>query len=105
VGAIGTVPKPASRRQAHSVDLFREECEVGDGIKFVAILARPSVVPNATALEALCSGDKEGAENLAVWLASLALEKKKEAGGSLGVRMGGKDYSLVPGEHFQWSNI
>ena len=109
VKAIGTVPKPASEREPHSVALFTEECEVGDGVTFKAILARPSIAPNREALAAVCGGAATGAENLSVWLASLALDKARATceanNGSLSVHLDGKDYTLTAGTHFAWNKL
>eukprot|EP00959_Pyramimonas_sp_CCMP1952_P413082 8656239-Pyramimonas_sp.AAC.1 len=55
--------------------------------------------------QALCGGDKAGAEGLAVWLASRdgALLAGEAAAGVTKVKLNGADYVLRVGEHFSLS--
>ena len=102
-GAIGTMPVPTSAQPKHSVVIATEECEVGDGIKFTAVLARPVVKPNASELAKLCGGDAEAVDDLVVWLASLDLDARKRAGTKeLEVHVNGKAYTVLEGRHFSW---
>ncbi len=109
LGAIAVAPKPAAERQAHSVTLASEGYELGEGAAFTATLARPAVVPLRSALQQACGGDAEAADNLAVWLASLDLERTKalaaDQGGKVAVHLDGKAYTLNAEEHFKWNNI
>ena len=52
--SLGTVPKAAKDRQAHSVTLASEECEVGQGIVFEAVLARPSASVPSVHIRSVC---------------------------------------------------
>ena len=107
VGAINTTPKPASERQAHSVTVASEDCDLGEGFKFTAIIARPAVVPQMKVLSEVAGGNTETADNLAVWLASLDLDRYKsaEADAKVKVNLDGTEYCLQAGTHFKWNNI
>ena len=58
-------------------------------------------------LSEVAGGNTETADNLAVWLASLDLDRYKsaEADAKVKVNLDGTEYCLQAGTHFKWNNI
>jgi isoleucyl-tRNA synthetase len=105
VGTLRTAPLPAQFKPPHAVELGVDpDAEIGDA-KVTVYVTRPAVAVSEEALGALAQGEREMAEGLAGFLASLDYARLAGNGGRVAVRLNERHVELAHGTHFFMTSV